>query len=96
MNQYVWFEAPPCKGFNIHIKLTLYYDWIIQNTADAVYCQHPNWKEKEKEDENLNDQNPFGSSSQTTGLRALAILQICVVSMYHCSIKMLFIIMLNT
>ena len=54
MNQFVHLIEPFCNGFNIHLKITLYYDWIIENTADATYCQHPDWAEGKGNDiENL-------------------------------------------
>ena len=32
-----------CRGTNVHIRVSSFYNWIMGNTADATYCKHPYW-----------------------------------------------------
>ena len=66
MNQYVHLIEPPCNGFNIHLKVASYYDWIIENTADATYCQHPVWSGEWKKDENGEEVTTEGNREKET------------------------------
>ena len=45
-----------CLTGTIFIRVSAFYNWILDNTADATYCQNPFWsrtKEEEKTERTL-------------------------------------------
>ena len=54
-----------CEGINVHLRVGLYYDWIIENTVDATYCRHPFWRKTQQNQHQTNTYDKTRATSPT-------------------------------
>ena len=76
MASFFWGDQCASNYPTVFTKVNSFYNWVIENTHDATYCQHPIWKTYLMEKSTtilqtltkvkITTQKPTGNSTQKT------------------------------